>query len=152
MPFATPGNTPSRGVQNHSGGSYDQSAQQDIVDGDSFQGPITNLVGVAANPDAINPHASGNYVIKSAALDPITLGAPLPGGPSVGGDDGVSINIWSDSAFAHTITAPAAIIKAGVAVKTVITLPAFPGGGVTLRALNGFWHIVGQGFTAVGLG
>jgi hypothetical protein len=138
MPFATPGNTPSRGLQNHSGGVFDQSAQQDIMDGDSFQGPITSLVGVAANPDAINPHISGNYLIDSGAVDPITLGLPTSDV-----DDGVSINIWSDSNFAHTVTLPSAAFKAGKALTTVCTFPAFAGAGISLRAIDGFWHVVG---------
>src|ERR1700688_1444463 len=100
MPLNNPGNQPpSRGVQNHGGGAFDQSAQQDVVDTDSFQGPITSLTGVAANPDAINPHIAGNYIIDSAAVDPITLAAP-----TAEVDDGLSINVWSDSNFAHTIT------------------------------------------------
>jgi hypothetical protein len=144
MAFQTPGNASTRGVQNHSGGAFDQSAQQDVVDGDSFQGPLTQLFGVAANPDAINPHVSGNYMIMSAAVDPITLGVPITGGPSVGGDDGVSINIWSDTAFAHTVTLPSAKFARGSAgLATVGTFTAQRGAGCTLRAWNGTWQVVG---------
>lgn len=138
MPLASPGNSPSRGVQNHSGGSYDGSAIQDLVDTDSFEGPITSLTGVAANPDAINPHIAGNYLIDSGAVDPITLGLPTS---EV--DDGLSINIWSDSNFAHTITLPSANFKTGKALTTVCTFPAFAGAGISLRAIDGFWHVIG---------
>ena len=128
----------------NAGGAYTADAQQDIIDTDSFEGGIVVLTGTT---DAINPHVAGNYIIDTpGGIDAITLGAPTP---EV--DDGLSINIWSDSNFAHTITCPSAIIAAGVALKTVITLAAFKGAGVSLRAIDGNWHIIGQGFTAVGL-
>ncbi len=133
-----------RGVGARStGGAYSADAQQDGIDTDAFGAPLTILSGTT---DAINPHVAGNYLIDTGQIDAITLGAPTSEL-----DDNLSINIWSDSAFAHTITCPAAIIAAGVALKTVITLPAFKGAGVTLRAIDGNWHIVGQGFTAVAL-
>lgn len=127
----------------NAGGAYTQDSQQDIIDGDAFQGPLVLLSGTT---DAINPHVAGNYLIDTAGVDAITIGAP-----TAEVDDGLSINIWSDSNNAHTITAPSAIIAAGVALKTVITFPAFKGAGVSLRAIDGNWHIVGQGFTAVAL-
>lgn len=125
------------------GGAFSQDAIQDLIDSDSFQGPITLLSG---SSDILNPQAGGNYVVKTAGVNAMTLAAPR-----VGLDDGVTINVWSDTTNAHTITCPSAIVAAGVALKTVITLPAFRGGGVTLRAYNGVWQIIGQGFTAVGL-
>jgi hypothetical protein len=132
------GNTPSRGIQNHGGGSYDQSSMQDIMDGDSMQGGLTSLVGVAAAPDAINPHTSGNYIIDSTAVDPITLGLPTS---EV--DDGLSVSIYSDSAFAHTVTLPSAQFKTGTATpKTIATFAAFAGAGMTLRAMDGSWHVI----------
>ena len=150
MPFANPGNVPSRGVHNHAGGSYEQASLQDQLDGDSFQGPITQIFGVAAAPDALNPHIAGNYVIGSGAVDPITLGLPFPGGPStlqssgaIGGDDGLCINIWSDTAFAHTVTLPSAKFARGTAaLATVATFTAQRGAGITLRAWNGTWQVV----------
>ncbi len=151
MAFATQGNAPSRGIQNHGGGSYDESQRQDIIDGDSFQGPITKLLGVAGSPDAINPHIAGNYIIESGAVDPITLGLPNIGGPStlqssgaIGGDDGLTINIWSDTAFAHTVTLPSAEYAAGAGLKTIATFAAQRGAGLTLRAWNGTWQVVSQ--------
>lgn len=133
-----------RGVGARSvGGAYSQDAQQDLIDTDPFQGGPIELSG---STDVLNSQAGGNYIVKTAGVDAMTLAAPR-----VGIDDGVSINVFSDTANAHTITCPAAIIAAGVALKTVITFPAFRGGGVSLRAYNGVWQIVGQGFTAVGL-
>jgi hypothetical protein len=125
------------------GGAYDAGAQADIIDTDATQAPLTLLSGTT---DAINPHVAGNYLIDTGQIDAITLGAP-----TAEVDDNLTIAIWSDSAFAHTITCPSAIIAAGVALKTVITFPAFKGAGVILRAIDGNWHILGQGFTAVTL-
>jgi hypothetical protein len=118
----------------NAGGAYTQDSQQDLIDTDSFQGPITFLTGTT---DAINPHVGGNYIIDAGAADAITIGAPTS---EV--DDGVSINIWSDSAFAHTLTAPSAIFETGAAAKTVFTFQAFKGSGIGLRAMDGAWHVV----------
>jgi hypothetical protein len=150
MPFQTPGNVPSRGVQNHASGAYTDAALQDQIDGDPFQGPITTLSGVAATPDALNPHIAGNYIIISGAVDPITLGLPLLGGPStlqssgaIGGDDGLTINIWSDTAFAHTVTLPSAKFARGTAaLATTATFTAQRGAGMTIRAWNGTWQVI----------
>lgn len=136
MPFATPpGPTSGRGLQAHGGGAYDQSAQQDIMDGDALQGPITSLTGVA---DVINPHISGNYLIDTGSADVITLGLPTSEA-----DDGLSIAIFSDSAFAHTVTLPSAAYKGGTATpKTIATFAAFAGAGMILRAIDGAWHVL----------
>lgn len=106
---------------------------QQNVDCDSFQGPITLLTGTA---DVINPHVSGNYVIKSTSADLMTLGAP-----TAGVDDNLCINIWSDTLFAHTITATT-LFANGTALKTTATFAAFRGAGMTLRAFNGVWQVI----------
>lgn len=125
------------------GGAYSGDSQQDLIDTDPFQsGPIE----LSGTTDVLNPQGGGNYIVKTAGVNAMTLAAPR-----VGIDDGVQINVFSDTTNAHTITCPGAIVAAGVALKTVITFPAFRGGGVSLRAYNGVWQIVGQGFTAVGL-
>jgi hypothetical protein len=125
------------------GGAYDGGAQADLLDTDPLQGAPTELSGTT---DALNPQVSGNYIVKTGQIDAITLGAPR-----ALLDDNLTIQVWSDTLFAHTITCPSAIVAAGIALKTVITFPAFRGAGVTLRAYNGVWQIIGQGFTAVGL-
>jgi hypothetical protein len=143
------GNMHCRGLLNHSGGSYDQASQQDECDADSFQAGITQLLGVAATPDVLNPHIAGNYIISSGAVDPVTLGLPFVGGPStiqsngaIGGDDNMTINIWSDTAFAHTVTLPSAGYATGAGMKTIATFAAQRGAGMTLRAWNGTWQII----------
>lgn len=119
------------------GGAYAPREQQDIIDADGFEGPITELSGTT---DAIDPTRPGNYLIKTAGVDAITIGAPR-----VGIDDNLSIAIYSDTANAHTITAPSAIVTTGATVlKTAITLLAFRGSGVSLRAYNGTWQVIGN--------
>jgi hypothetical protein len=121
------------------GGAYTQDCISDITDGDSFQnGPIE----LSGTTDVINPHISGNYVIKTGSADAITLGAP-----TALVDDCVSINIWSDTAFAHTVILPSALFASGQALHGTATFPAFRGAGMSLRAYNGAWHVVG---TSVG--
>jgi hypothetical protein len=119
----------------NAGGVYSQDGQQDIIDGDSFQGPETLLSGTT---DAIVNHVAGNYIIKTAGVDAITLFAP-----TAGIDDGLSINIWSDTANAHTVTLPSAVFASGKAQSTVATFAAFRGAGISLRAFNGVWQVIG---------
>jgi len=124
-----------RGVQNHSGGAYDASAQQDLIDGDGFQGPITVLSGSA---DVINPHVSGNYIVNTAGVDAMVLGAP-----TAGVDDNLSIAIWSNTANAHTLTSTGNLLT-GTSGKTgVLTFAGTAGSGVSLRAYGGKWMVVG---------
>ena len=122
------------------GGAYSQDAQQDITDCDPSQGGLTILTGTS---DILNPSAGGNYLINNAAAaDICTLAAPR-----VGLDDGVQILFHSNTAFAHSITCPSAIILNGIAgAKTTAALAAFAGAMITLRAYNGKWLV----FASVG--
>jgi hypothetical protein len=123
-------------------GSFSQDSVQDIVDGDSLQGNPIYLTGTA---DAINPHVSGNYIVDNqSAADLMTIGAPTDGV-----DDNLSINIWSDSTFVHTLTAPSAIFANGAALATVVTFKAFRGSGLTLRAMDGAWHVLASNVTSI---
>jgi hypothetical protein len=108
---------------------------QQIVDGDSLQGSITLLTGTA---DAINPHVSGNYMVKTGSADAMTLAAP-----TAGTDDNLSISVFSDTLFAHTITATS-LFANGTALKTTCTFGAFKGAGIILRAFNGVWQVISQ--------
>jgi hypothetical protein len=129
-----PRGLPARGL----GGVFAPNAgQQDIIDADSFEGPVTELSGTT---DIINPQAPGNYIVKTAGVDAMTIAAPR-----VGLDDNLSISIYSDTANAHTLTGPTTIFANGAAtLKTVITFLAFRGSGVTLRAYNGVWQVIGN--------
>lgn len=128
-----------QGVGAHGlGGAYTPFNQQDIINTDAFQGPVTEISG---SSDVINPHASGNYVVKTAGVDAMTIGVP-----TAGVDDNLSIAIYSDTANAHTLTAPSAIFATGKAGAnlTVLTFLAGRGSGVQLRAYNGTWQVIGN--------
>jgi hypothetical protein len=113
---------------------------QQGADCDAFNALPTLLTGSA---DAINPHVSGNYIIKTAGVNAMTLAAP-----TVGLDDNLSIQIWSDTTNAHTLTATT-LLANGTALKTTATFAAFRGAGIGLRAYNGVWQTVSN--TAVTL-
>lgn len=104
----------------------------------AFNQPAIFLTGTA---DAIPAHVAGFYVVKTGSADLMTLAAP------VAADEGNIIEVWSDTAFAHTITATS-LIAAGVSLKTTVTFPAFRGAGVRLRACNLVWHLLAGGGSA----
>jgi hypothetical protein len=128
----------SRGIGQHAGGAYSGDCQQDLIDTDPYQGPITVLSGSA---DAITNHVGGNYLINRAGVDAITLFQPI-----AGADDGLTLVFVSNTANAHTITCPTTCIQTGgaSALKTVVTLTANLGASVQLRAYQGNWQAVGQ--------
>jgi len=111
-----------------------------IYDGDAMQMPPILLTGTA---DVINPHVSGNYIVKTGSADAMTLGAP-----TVGLDDNLSIAVYSDTLFAHTITT-VALFANGAALANVATFKAFKGSGVILRAFNGVWQVVASNVTSI---
>jgi hypothetical protein len=97
--------------------------------------PAIFLQGLTA---AIPAGVAGFYVIKSAAADLMTLAAPTAA------QEGNIIDIWSDAAFAHTITATT-LFASGTALKTTATFPAFRGAGMTLRVCNLVYHVLSCG-------
>lgn len=73
-----------------------------------------------------------------------TLTAPIAGLPSAAGNDGQELTLINTSTTSSiTIATPAAVIQ-GLHSLMTITL----GGAVVIRALGGFWYVVGsQGLT-----
>jgi hypothetical protein len=106
-----------------------------LIDSDALQGPIVELSGTT---DAIAPNVPGNYVVKTAGVNAMTLAAPR-----VGIDDNLTIAIYSDTLNAHTLTT-VALLANGTAIKNVATFAAFKGAGLVLRAFNGVWQVVSQ--------
>jgi hypothetical protein len=100
--------------------------------------PATFLSGTA---DAINPAVPGFYVVKTGSANGMTLAAPPVSA------EGNVIQIWSDTLFAHTLTATT-LLANGTALKTTATFPAFRGAGLILRACNGVWHVLSNGASA----
>ena len=132
-----------RGLQGHnSGGAYSRDSQEDLAQADSFLAGLEVLTGTT---DAIAfpyvppfPIGSTNFIIQTAGVDAITLA--LPRNPM---DDNQSVNIWSDTANAHTVTFPSAAYSHGATGQaTIATFAAFRGAGMTLRAFNGTWQVV----------
>jgi hypothetical protein len=102
---------------------------------DAFQSPITTLSGSA---DAISFHTNNNnFMITSTVVDAATIAAPVSGA-----DDNLSVNIYSSTAHAHTVTSTGNL-STGSANVNKATFAAFAGAGVTLRAYQGKWQVVG---------
>lgn len=93
----------------------------------------TNLVALSAN-GAINPHQSASYVITKGSLAALTLAAP-----TVTVDDGVTILVTSNTAFAHTITATG-LFQDGGTTTDVATCAVHPGASLLLIAVQGKWN------------
>ena len=99
------------------------------------QPATTFLTGTA---DALPAGVAAYYVIKAGAADAMTITAPTAA------QEGNIIDIWSDTAFAHTLTATS-LLAGGTALKTTATFPAFRGAGMTLRVCNLVYHVLSSG-------
>lgn len=99
--------------------------------------PLTTII---AN-GAISVRPSASYVITKAGIAAMTLAAPTAGAPSAGGDDGTMIEVFSSTAFAHTITTVGLLQTGSDAVNSIAFNP-FAGSSVGLLAYNGKWIIV----------
>jgi len=111
---------------------------------------VSNLIAAACNQpaiflsgtaDAIPAGVAGFYVVKTGSADAMTLAAPTAA------QEGNIIDVWSDTAFAHTITATS-LLANGTALKTTATFPAFRGAGVKLRVCNLVYHVMSNGASA----
>lgn len=110
----------------------------------AFKRPAVWLIGTA---DAIDATVSGHYVVKTGSADAMTLATPAAAA------EGNIIEVWSDTDFAHTLTAASALFCVGAnAQKTVCTFPAFRGAGVILRVCNSVYHLIGSSGTGTNSG
>ncbi len=100
--------------------------------------PLKNPVNVLSVDTAISPHTSGFYVITKGSAAHNTLAAP-----TVTTDDGVTIEISSDTAFAHVLTATG-LLQTGAAAVNTATCSAFAGASLILRAYQGLWLVISQ--------
>ena len=89
---------------------------------------------------AINPKLPARYLITKAGVAALTLAAPVSGT-----DDGTLIQLISNTANAHTLTATG-LLQTGTASVNAIAFPAFAGATVTLMAVLGKWVVVDFGF------
>jgi hypothetical protein len=127
-----------RGLFNHSGGAFDQAEMNDLVQTDPFQSSTITVLSGAA--DAVNPYQLGgaNFVVNTGSADAMTLAAPVSGT-----DDGLTLAIFSNTAFAHTLTSTGNFQTGGTATG-VLTFAAHAGAGLVLRAYQGKWQVVGN--------
>jgi hypothetical protein len=141
----TPAQAHASGSQVQVGLLTDFATPQALFGGPSIQ--ALNVIAAMNRPattflsglaDAIPAGVPGFYVIKSAAADLMTLAAPTAA------QEGNIIEIWSDAAFAHTITATS-LLAGGTALKTTATFPAFRGAGIVLRVCNLVYHVLSSG-------
>jgi hypothetical protein len=127
-----------RGVFGTAGGVYGQSEQLQIVHTDPLQSSV--IIVLTGTADVINPYQpqGNNYIVNTGSADAMTLVAPVA---TV--DDGLTIAIFSNTAFAHTLTSTGNIQTGGTATG-VLTFAAHAGAGILLRAYQGKWQIVGN--------
>jgi hypothetical protein len=100
-------------------------------------GSNVQLVGAA---DVIPAHQAGRYYVNGAGADLMTLAAPNPGEALAGGDDGDEIEVISQKASAHTITATG-LFQDGAGHVNTATFAANLGANIRLQAFNGKWIV-----------
>lgn len=110
------------------------------------QDAINKLLGGPLNPigasGAIDPHTAGRYMITKAGVAALTLAAP-----TAGADDGLEIEIISNTAFAHTLTATG-LFQDGAGHVNLATFAANAGASIFLTAYQGKWNVqIVQGVT-----
>lgn len=120
---------------------YQEIYESQLVKNFSLANKTQPAIFLTGSADAISPLTPAFYVVKTAGVDAMTLAAPTAA------SEGVIIDIWSDTANAHTITATS-LFANGTALKTTATFPAQRGAGVTLRACNLVWHVLSNGASA----
>jgi hypothetical protein len=101
-------------------------------------GAQAHLAPLTGSADVISPHAAAAYVVNTAGVDAMTLAAPTSGT-----DDGKVIEITSNSANAHTLTATG-LLQTGSTSVNVATFAAHPGASLKLIAYGGKWNVLSQ--------
>jgi hypothetical protein len=94
------------------------------------------IVALSANA-AIPPHVAHTYVVtKTGSAGAFTLAAP-----TATTDDGLTITVTSNTAFAHAITATG-LLQTGSASVNSATFAASAGASITLMAYQGKWNVL----------
>ena len=116
-------------------GSY---TAQDVADLAATYHPLVDSIEVCSADGAIASLHGIVKITKSASAAALTLAAPIDVT-----DDGKYINVLSTTAKAHVITATGLIMNgtAGSPLNS-ITFAAYPGAGVTLMAMGGYWYAI----------
>lgn len=96
---------------------------------------VVNLLNAVT---VIPPSTPAQYLISKAGVYAGTLAAPV-----AGTDDGKEIEVYSQTANAHTVTATG-LFQTGAATVNLATFAAFAGAGFRVRAYQGKWMLVYQ--------
>lgn len=83
------------------------------------------------------PGVDTKIVLNKAGVAAMTLAAPSKA------QDGLVLNITSNTAQAHTVTATS-LLSTGSANVSVATFAAQKGAGFTIMAVNGLWNVLSQ--------
>lgn len=113
-------------TQQVANGVFTSQTQRQLLLGDNV---------VISASGAIDPHAAQKYVITKAGVAAMTLAAP-----TAGTDDGLRIQIASETAYAHTVTATG-LFQDGSGNVNEATFAAHAGALLELEAYNGKWQI-----------
>ena len=106
-----------------------------VLSGDAIQ-KLGGAPPVAISASgAIDPHTANRYVITKATVAALTLAAP-----TATADDGLEMDIYSDTAEAHTITATG-LFEDGAGNVNEATFAAHIGASIGLFAYQGKWFV-----------
>jgi hypothetical protein len=136
---------------------YKQGAFDNDVNAQLNQNALNATLSLGAGPlsaiaasGAINPNASGAYIITKAGVAAMTIAAPLAGAPqytsagvNLGGNDGTVLIIVSNTAYAHTVTATG-LYQDGAGHVNLATFPADAGASIVLQAYGAKWNVLGN--------
>jgi hypothetical protein len=84
---------------------------------------------------------SGTVILTAATAGAYTLGAPIAGPASQGGQDGSELLLISVNSAAHTVTTPANAVVGGKHIITFSTTGSLANTQLSLVAAGGVWYI-----------
>jgi hypothetical protein len=97
-----------------------------------------------ASADGAIAAKGGVVAITKGSAAVLTLAAPVSGDQASGGDDGRTLTIYSETAFAHTVTQTSPGFNNNGAASDVGTFGAAKGNGLCLIARGGAWYVIGN--------
>ena len=97
----------------------------------SFSYSVNGPIAIPTTPSSI----PAQITITKAGVCALTLAAPAAD------QNGLTLQITSNTAFAHTITATG-LFQTGAATVNLATFAAFAGASVTLEAVGGNWNVI----------
>lgn len=92
--------------------------------------------------DTTRPNIYSTYILTKGGAAAITLGAPVAGKPSAGGQDGFQIKFIAGSAQAHVVTNASPGFNGGGGGVDAATFGGALGDNLVLEAYNGAWYTV----------